>query len=78
MAAGVFGVQLDYSCRLKSVSATAEKRVNKGGLIWGRLFVIHKVNTYHTSIIYTSIVKRQAQIWGKRHKPQGKVKSKEK
>ena len=22
-----FGVQLDYSCRLKSVSATAEKRV---------------------------------------------------
>ena len=24
----VFGVQLDYSCQLKSVSATAEKRVD--------------------------------------------------
>ena len=26
---GVFGVQLDYSCRLKSASATNEKRVMK-------------------------------------------------
>ena len=27
--AGVFGVQLDYSCRLKSASATDEKRVRQ-------------------------------------------------
>ena len=35
----VFGVQLDYSCRLKSVSANAEKRVNQtinfSSWLWG-------------------------------------------
>ena len=31
----VFGDQLDYSCRLKGVSATAEKRVN--GAVLGLL-----------------------------------------